>query len=444
MRNFLHRLDNRLATRLPERRLFLRSDVSTSYLRLRPLTQAVGLAGTGAFVIWSLVATAILLLQSVGTGDLRSASLREQAYFQERLDDMASQRDRSALEAQAAHARYSEAMDRVAAMQAQLLATERNRTELERGIEALQASLRDLTRERDAARGRLAEAEGGVLTDRLGAAETRLAEVEGAFDFLVDALGETAEARESLAVLADEASRQAEHLALEYRLIQDRNNRIFSQLEQAVETSMEPIERMFRGAGLRPEDLLRAVRSGYQARSAALQPISVSTSGSLGVDEDVSRANAILQALDEINMYRIAVQRTPFALPVRGGVRQTSGFGTRRDPRTGRARMHNGVDWAGPRGTPILATANGTVHFAGRQGGYGNLVIIQHDFGIQTYYAHLHTIGVRQGQRVSRGERIGGMGTTGRSTGVHLHYEIRVGGRPINPMTYIRAAQNVF
>lgn len=444
MKELLHRIDHRLARRLPERRVFLRSDTSTSYLRLRPLTQAVVLTASGAFLIWSLVATTILLVQSVGSNDLRAASLREQSYFQERLDDMAAQRDRSAHEAQAAHARYTEAMDRVSAMQAQLLNAERQRAELERGIEALQASLRERTQERDQIRSRLAETEGDVLTERLGSTETRLAEVEGAFDFLVTALTETAEARESLAALADETSRQVEHLALEYRLIQDRNNRIFSQLEQAVETSMEPIERMFRNAGLRPEDLLRAVRSGYQARSAALQPISVSTSGSLGVDEDVTRANAILSALDEINMYRIAVQRTPFAMPVRGGVRQTSGFGTRRDPRTGRARMHNGVDWAGPQGTPIHATASGTVHFAGRQGGYGNLVILQHDFGIQTYYAHLHTIGVRQGQRVSRGERIGGMGTTGRSTGVHLHYEIRVNGRPINPMTYIRAAQNVF
>ena len=106
--------------------------------------------------------------------------------------------------------------------------------------------------------------------------------------------------------------------------------------------------------------------------------------------------------------------------------------------------MHSGVDWAGPQGTAIRATASGVVTHAGRRGDYGNLVIIQHDFGIETYYAHLHRLDVNVGQRVSRGDRIGGMGTTGRSTGVHLHYEIRVGGRPINPMTYIRAAQNVF
>lgn len=445
MRRIFHRLDQRLARHLPEQRLFLRSDTSTSYVRLRPLTQALLLGGGIAFVVWSLVATSILMVQSVGQGDLRAANLREQAYFQERLGEMGAQRDRSAAEAVAAHARYGEAMDRVASMQGALLAAEHQRAELERGIEALQASLRDRTQERDHARARLTEVESDTLADRLVTTEARLVEVEDAFDFLVTALGETSQARETVEALAETASRQAELLALEYRLIQDRNQRIFTQLEQAVETSMVPLDQMFRGAGLRPDDVLRQVRSGYQARSAALQPIAISTSGTLAPDSDEARANAVLAALDEMNLYRIAVQRTPFAMPVGSGVRHTSPYGMRRDPRTGRSRMHAGIDWAGPSGTPILATGAGTVTFAGRNtGGYGNLVIVQHDFGIETYYAHLSTIGVSQGQRVSRGERIGGMGTTGRSTGVHLHYEIRVGGSPINPMTYIRAAQNVF
>jgi murein DD-endopeptidase MepM/ murein hydrolase activator NlpD len=444
LRDILHRLDHRLARHLPERRLFLRSDTSTSYLRLRPLTQALALSFGTAFVVWSLVATTIVLVQSVGNGDLRAASLREQAYFEERLTELSEQRDRSAAEAIAAHARYAEAMDRVASMQAALLTAEQHRAELERGIEALQASLRSATSERDDARARLTEAEGDALTDRLAQTEARLSEVEGAFDFVLSALNDTASRRETIEILAEQTAQEAAHLALEYRLMQDRNHRIFSQLEQAVETSMMPLERAFRAAGLNPQDILRTVRSGYQARSAALQPIAVSTMGSAELDTDTERANRVLAALQEIDIYRLAVQRTPFAMPVNAGVRQTSGFGYRRDPRGAGRRMHQGVDWAGPSGTPILATASGVVTHAGRQSGFGNLVIIRHDFGIETYYAHLSSMSVNVGQRVSRGERIGGMGSTGRSTGVHLHYEIRVGGRPINPLTYIRAAQNVF
>jgi murein DD-endopeptidase MepM/ murein hydrolase activator NlpD len=443
LRSLLHRIDQRLGRHLPERRLFLRSETSTSFVRLRPLTQALCLSLGSALVVWTLAATAILAVQSVGAGDIRAASLREQDYFQERLTELSAQRDRSAAEAVAAHARYAEAMDRVAAMQAAILEGDQQRAELERGIEALQASLRDLTAERDAATARLAEAAGDVLADRLIATEAQLAGAQATLDFVTTALRSTAGARELSDQTAAEIRRQVEHLALEHSLLQDRNQRIFATLERAVETSMLPLERAFRSAGINPQDILRQVRSGYQTREAALQPIAVSTMGIAEPDDDTQRANRILEALQEIDIYRIAVQRTPFAMPVRGGVTQTSGFGYRRDPRGGGRRMHTGVDWAGPTGTPIFATAAGVVVRAGRDGGYGNLVVIRHEFGIETYYAHLSSIGVRVGQRVSRGDRIGGMGSTGRSTGVHLHYEIRVGGRPINPLTYIRAMQNV-
>jgi len=444
LRHWTDRINAALERYLPEKRLFLRSEDSTRFVRLRALPQAVIIGGTTAFVAWTIIASSIVFMEVIGSTDLREQTRREQIYFERRLSELAAERDRSAAEAQAAHDRYAEAMDRVAAMQGALLTTEQRRAELETGIETLQGNLRERMRERDSARNRLAEIERTSTSEELIQTAARLSEVEQTLDFLVNALSDTAQERESVMALAESASQQVEHLALEYRLIQDRNHRIFSQLEQAVEVSMLPLERMFRAAGLPPEQLLQQVRAGYQNRSASLMPISISTSGTLDPQGDEARANGVIAALDEINMYRIAAQRTPFAMPVRAGVRQTSGFGTRRDPRTGGRRMHNGVDWAGPQGTAILSTGAGTVTHAGRQGGYGNLVIVRHDFGIETYYAHLHTINVNVGQRVSRGDRIGGMGTTGRSTGVHLHYEIRVGGRPINPMTYIRAAQNVF
>ena len=99
---------------------------------------------------------------------------------------------------------------------------------------------------------------------------------------------------------------------------------------------------------------------------------------------------------------------------------------------------------AGAYGTPIFATADGTVTYAGWENGYGRLIKIKHDFGIETRYGHLSGIRVEVGQRVSRGDRIGDMGNSGRSTGTHLHYEIRLSGTAINPMTFIKAAKNVF
>ena len=157
-----------------------------------------------------------------------------------------------------------------------------------------------------------------------------------------------------------------------------------------------------------------------------------------GPNPDGERANAILNSMDRINLYRIAAQRAPFAVPVRDAYRFTSGFGTRW------GRLHAGTDFAAPIGTPIYATADGVVTEAGWHSGYGRLITIQHEFGIETRYAHLNAMRVSIGQRVSRGDRIGDMGNSGRSTGPHLHYEIRVGGTPVNPMTYIRAGTDVF
>lgn len=118
----------------------------------------------------------------------------------------------------------------------------------------------------------------------------------------------------------------------------------------------------------------------------------------------------------------------------------TSGYGTRSDPFRGSSASHQGIDLAAPIGTPIYATAEGTVAEAGyNRGGYGNLIKLDHGRGIETRYAHLSRILVSPGQRVARGQMIGHMGSTGRSTGSHLHYEVRIDGRAVNPIPFMRS-----
>ena len=118
----------------------------------------------------------------------------------------------------------------------------------------------------------------------------------------------------------------------------------------------------------------------------------------------------------------------------------TSGYGTRTDPFRGGAARHQGIDLAAAYGTPIYATADGVVTDAGyNNGGYGNLVKIDHGRGIETRYGHMSAILVRSGQRVVRGQQIGRMGSTGRSTGNHLHYEVRIDGRAVNPIPFMKS-----
>ena len=128
----------------------------------------------------------------------------------------------------------------------------------------------------------------------------------------------------------------------------------------------------------------------------------------------------------------------PSTQPVKGTA-LTSGYGVRSDPFRGRAAMHAGIDLAGPLGTPIYATADGYVGRAEWAGGYGNLVELNHGRGIQTRYGHLTRSTVQSGQAIKRGQLIGYMGSTGRSTGSHLHYEVRIDGKAVNPIPFMEA-----
>jgi len=121
----------------------------------------------------------------------------------------------------------------------------------------------------------------------------------------------------------------------------------------------------------------------------------------------------------------------------------TSAFGVRSDPFRGSAAMHAGIDLAAPMGTPIYATADGVVDRAEWSGGYGNMVEIDHGKGLQTRFGHLSRILVHPGERVVRGQEIALMGSTGRSTGSHLHYEVRIDGHAVNPVPFLQSADYV-
>jgi murein DD-endopeptidase MepM/ murein hydrolase activator NlpD len=151
------------------------------------------------------------------------------------------------------------------------------------------------------------------------------------------------------------------------------------------------------------------------------------------------KAEVLQSQLDQLyeifQQKSVALSATPSILPVRGYV--ISGFGTRIDPFTGAPDFHTGVDIFAPYGTPVVATAAGQVVFAGSEGSYGQLIIIDHKFGIFTYYAHLSKILVQKGDNVQRWQVIGLVGSSGRSTGPHVHYEIRYQNQPLNPLQFV-------
>jgi murein DD-endopeptidase MepM/ murein hydrolase activator NlpD len=163
----------------------------------------------------------------------------------------------------------------------------------------------------------------------------------------------------------------------------------------------------------------------------------------LDVDEDF--ANRIQHAASDMGEARAlaeTVKALPLAEPTPGAER-SSGFGVRTDPFTGSPAFHSGQDFSGSRMAAIHATAPGVVSFTGQRAGYGNTVEIDHGRGFKTRYAHLAVISVSVGQQVGIGQRLGGMGSTGRSTGTHLHYEVWVNGRAQNPQRFLKAGAYV-
>jgi len=143
-----------------------------------------------------------------------------------------------------------------------------------------------------------------------------------------------------------------------------------------------------------------------------------------------------LSRLEPSFVQRLQVNVVPSIWPVDG--RLMGGFGSRTDPFSGEGAYHTGVDIAAPSGTPVHAAADGRVEFAGFYHGYGRVVIITHGSNYETYYAHLSASNVTEGQEVRRGEILGAVGSTGRSTGPHLHYEVRVGSNPVNPYRFLQ------
>jgi murein DD-endopeptidase MepM/ murein hydrolase activator NlpD len=190
------------------------------------------------------------------------------------------------------------------------------------------------------------------------------------------------------------------------------------------------------------ERFLGLAERGRALRSAELpdlklqpQPLRAEADLDLLLATTLQQREALNQIYDKFVVRRDRLDHTPSILPVPG--RLTRGFGLHSDPFTGQSEHHAGVDLAAPWGTPVQASATGRIVYAGWRSGLGKAIIINHGRGFETYYGHLSAIRVTPGQRVTKGQLIGAVGSTGYSTGPHLHYEVHLRTMAQNPMRYV-------
>ena len=194
----------------------------------------------------------------------------------------------------------------------------------------------------------------------------------------------------------------------------------------------------------------QALDARYQVTAAQLKKLGINPArvadGVGGPFESAGNPTfkALFKSWKKLDQLQDGVIAVPSDKPVQAAAAFSSGFGYRADPFHAGAAMHPGIDLSGAYGTAIYATADGTVLRAGwNNGGYGNLVELDHGRGITTRYGHMSAILVSAGQHVTRGQQIGRMGSTGRSTGNHLHYEVRIDGRPVNPIPFMKSTDYV-
>ena len=336
-------------------------------------------------------------------------------------------------------------VDRLAELEGELAAV----TESKQDLETVVAGLRkDLTASADARR---------QLSDEKAQLSNRLADLGKQMQ---DAGGRQAKLEQQMATLqtslAQEIDRnkqaegQREYLqrrvgGLEQRLVdlRDAGQSVIERLSERAKLSMEVIESTVEMTGLDVDRLIAGTEGETLGQGGPFIPAGDGAANfepSLQLEASVSMLD---QQLDRWTALREVVRTLPLAAPL-DEYRLTSDFGERRDPVNGRKGQHQGLDFAAPMGSPVFTPAPGKVVFAGWRGRYGRTIEIDHGNGIRTRYGHLKKILVKAGQLVGHREKIALLGSSGRSTGPHVHYEVRFNGRAQDPMKFIKAGEHVF
>ena len=416
----------------PSRQLLLKTGSDTKFFTLSSSTQAIIIFAVFIFVGWSLFSSLIFTFKALNLGVKEDYFARSNVNYEDRIEQISDEKYSYFQRVKDAEAKLREALEAIEDFQVEITKAQIREEELQSGILILQKLIKQTKKNNFAG----LEEQKNRLNNVTGLQQENTINTLPRISILLSLLEETVKERDDIKAKLVKALKNVDQLSYEADLSQQNNEQIFRQIEEALIISVKPLEKMFKSVGLDLNSILNVIRNTYSGYGGPNLPISQLPIDSLTNNEKLA-AKMVDQIL-ELGAWRIAVQKIPFAHPLNETFQYTSGFG----PRWG--TMHYGTDMAAKHGSAILATADGVINFAGWEKGYGKLIKIKHDFGYETRYAHLSKISVSVGQRISQGDRIGKMGNTGRSTGTHLHYEIRRNGKPINPMKYIRARQNVF
>ncbi len=418
-----------------ERQVFMRSDNNVRYLTLRPWMQMSAVGVCLAAALWIALASADVAVkkQIIAAKDLdreQMQALYEEhiVQLQDKIDDI---KDRLMLDQDA----YLKRVKEVQTLQ-ELLEERQNTLEviLKKGWKGADNVAKDATAKSGKAKKPAKSTSNWYDAILPKTAFWRSAPKRTAKDVRVGTSRHFAS--------KDAATAPVEELHQKISALDERQGDFLNSIEQDRKARVKRIEKSFSKLGLRPKNIISKSKQNSSVLAIGGPFVSLSMD-SRERKKSLKQIKRINKHVDKLLGYQDVVQRLPLIRPLPARYRLTSGFGTRKDPFKRKRAMHQGIDFRGPTGTPVKATSNGRVIRAGRVGGYGNLVELRHSNGITTRYAHLSRIDVKVGQKVLKHHRIGRIGSTGRSTGPHLHYETRVFGRAIDPRRLWRVGSNV-
>ncbi len=391
----------------PERQIYHRSGGTVRYVSLSPGKQALLALGAVGLAGWCVYATTNTLMEGPQATASNAEVERERAKYDRWLNESRAQ-----------------------ASAAQALLEERTRQ--------FDRATQDFETRHEVLRSLLEYAGGNGVQ----LAATRPIERDGARIIMAASIDE-AEPRQSRAVTSEPYQVQTVGFRARAERLESDQEQTLSELEDEVVEQSETVRGVLRLTGVSMASLTGDDTD--QGTGGPLVPQDFVTylrdSGLNPAFAD--RVAQVAARVTEARRLTDIANSTPLAPPVAVEYRETSGYGQRIDPFTGRAAFHSGLDMAAFERAPVVSTSPGTVVYAGVRSGYGNTVEIDHGHGFKTRYGHLRDIQVQRGDHVAIGQRIGSMGSTGRSTATHLHYEVWFRGRAVDPINFLRAGRHV-
>ena len=385
----------------PERQIYHRSGGSVRYVSVSPWRQA-GMAGLATIVVgWCLFATVSVLLRGPTLSIQNGASDRKVARYERELKQ----------------ARAGEAIA--------LSLLEKRTSEFEQHITEAQDRHTTLK---------------FLLANLQGQDVANAVAMSGA-NFLVDSTIEEADPRQSHPGDVLLASNDVAGFRAKFDGLRAEQTAFLNTAEDEAVSRAESARGVIRLTGVPLSRLLE--QPGMGGPLVEIGGLQIEGYDEEELDSFERRVLEVAARLQEAQAYEDLMNALPLGAPLSIPYRETSGFGFRSDPFTRRTAWHDGVDIAAYSGAPITATAPGTVIFAGTKAGYGRCVEIDHGLGFVTRYGHLQSVTARRGETIAIGEKVGTMGSTGRSTGPHLHYEVMFRGKTYDPIKFLRAGKHV-